>query len=332
MLNTHKCAAFAALGLLAALPAAAQTSAQGGSPRVTVDDAAVSFTGQQPVGDRGHVFVPLRGVFEKMGAQVGYDAASRKVTAKSDKSTVEMNVGSDTATVNGQPTQLSAPVKITNGAVLVPVRFLSESLGSSVKFDKDSQTVRVDTSKLPAASLKAPDVSGVQTAQAPPSGSPMSGSPMSGSPAPSTPMPASGTPTPGQPESTMNGQPNSSQPGSPMSGQPSSQTGGTMAPTPVQTAPTPVQTAPTPVQTPPAPVTQAPDQSAPDQSAPAPVAPVQTVPTTQTVPVVVDTAPSYAWVPWVILALVLLAALAWYLNRRGKTGQVIAASDDKPSL
>jgi len=56
--------------------------------------------------------------------------------------------------------------------------------------------------------------------------------------------------------------------------------------------------------------------------------PTQAVPVTP-VPVDADASDSHAWVPWVLGALVLLAALAWFLNRRGKTGQVIAANDEK---
>lgn len=290
--TNFRSAALAVLSLLAAVPA----FAQGGSPRVTVDNAPVPFTGQQPVDDQGHVLVPLRGVFEKMGAKVGYDAPSRKITAKSDKSTVEMNVGSSTATVNGQPVTLAVPVKVTNGAVLVPVRFLSENLGSSVKFDKASQTVIVDTSKTPAPSQKTPDTAGVKMAQA-------------------TPVPGSGTMN--GTNGTVSDTQSPSQPGSQTTEQAAP---GTTTPQPMQSAPAPsppVQTTPAPVQTMPAPV----------QTTPAPV------PTTQQpqAVTVVDATPatSYAWVPWVIGALVLLGALAWYLNRRGKTGQVIAANDEK---
>lgn len=298
LFTNSRAAALVAVGLLASVPAFAQS----GSPRVTVDNAPVPFTGQQPVDDQGHVLVPLRGVFEKMGAKVGYDAPSHKITAKSDKSTVEMNVGSSTATVNGQPMTLAAPVKVTNGAVLVPVRFLSENLGSSVKFDKASQTVIVDTSKTPAPSQRTPDTAGVKMAQA-------------------TPAPGSGT---------MNGTN-----GTVSDAQPPSQPVQTM-PTPTQTSPPPSQSTPAPMQTAPPPdqTTPAPVQTtpAPTQTAPAPVqtVPPQTTQQPQTV-TVVDTAPatSYAWVPWVIGALVLLGALAWYLNRRGKTGQVIAANDEK---
>ncbi len=250
--------------------------------------------------------VPLRGVFEKMGAKVGYDASSRKITAKSDKSTIEMNVGSSTATVNGQPVALAAPVKVTNGAVLVPIRFLSENLGSSVKFDKASQTVIVDTSKTPAASQGAPDTAGVKMAQAMPA-------PGSGT----TNGTVSDTQSPSQPTQTMPAPTQTAPtPSQPM-------------PAPMQTAPPPVQTTPAPVQTTPTPVQTTP---APAQTTPAPVqtmpAPITQQPQAVTV---VDATPatSYAWVPWVIGALVLLGVLAWYLNRRGKTGQVIAANDEK---
>lgn len=273
---------FAALGVFISAPVLAQD----GSVKVSVDNTPVPFTGQQPINDKGHVMVPLRGVFEKMGAKVSYDAATHKVTAKSDKSSIELNVGTTDATVDGKPVTLDSPTKITNGSVLVPLRFVSEILGSAVKFDKASQTVMVDTSKAPAPSQGTTDPSGTtgtQTAQMPTEPNTIT--------APATPAQAT---TPAPPVIINNNVPPSAPP---------------------ETTPqTPVQAV-----TPPGP---------PPAATPPVVA--QTQPTA---PVVVDTAPAAAgfalasYLPYIIGALVLLGLLAWFLNRRGKTGQVIAADD-----
>ena len=261
--------------------------AQNGAVKVSVDNAPVPFTGQQPINEKGHVLVPLRGVFEKMGAKVSYDAATHKVTAKSDKSSIEMNVGTTEATVDGKPVTLDSPTKITNGSVLVPLRFVSESLGSAVKFDKASQTVMVDTSKTPAPSQGTTDPSGTtgtQTAQMP--------AEPNAATAPNTLVQAT---APAPPVIINNNVPPSTPPE-------------TMPQTPVQTV------------TPPGPPAATPPVVA------------QTPPTT---PVVVDTASAAAgfalasYLPYIIGALVLLGLLAWFLNRRGKTGQVIAADDKK---
>lgn len=275
--------ALAALGVLGAAPAFAQD----GAVKVSVDNAPVPFTGQQPINDRGHVLVPLRGVFEKMGAKVGYDAASHKVTAKSDKSSIELNVGSTEATVDGKPVSLDAPTKITNGSVLVPLRFVSESLGSAVKFDKASQTVLVDTSKTPAPSQATPDQTGGTSVG---SGSDTSASPPTStgtaSSAATAPAPA---PAAAPPVIINNNVPSSTPPMTP----------------PAQAAPAPQPVAPQPVATPPPP----------------------------SQPVAADPAPAgFAWatyLPYILGALILLGVVAWYLNRRGKTGQVIAADDKK---
>lgn len=275
--------AFVALGVLGTVPAFAQD----GAVKVSVDNAPVPFTGQQPINDRGHVMVPLRGVFEKMGAKVSYDAASHKVTAKSDKSSIELNVGSTEATVDGKPVSLDAPTKITNGSVLVPLRFVSESLSSSVKFDKASQTVLVDTSKAPAPNQGTPgqtDGAAVgstsDTSTAPPTST--------GSTSPAATAPA---PTP--PVIINNNVPTAAPPVTP----------------PAQAAPAPLT---------PAPVTPAPQ-------------PAVTAPPSQ--PVVVDPPPAeFAWatyLPYILGALILLGVLGWYLNRRGKTGQVTAADEKK---
>lgn len=281
--------ALAALGVLGTAP----VFAQDGTVKVSVDNAPVQFTGQQPINDRGHVMVPLRGVFEKMGAKVGYDAASHKVTAKSDKSSIELNVGSTEATVDGKPVSLDAPTKITNGSVLVPLRFVSESLGSSVKFDKASQTVVVDTSKTLAPSQGTPDqaVGSTSDATTAPPTSTGSGSSAATDPAPTV----AAIP----PVIINNNVPPAAPPVTP----------------PAQATPAPVT---------PAPITPAPVTPAPQPAVTAP-------PPSQ--PVAVDPTPTgFAWatyLPYILGAFLLLGVLGWYLNRRGKTGQVIAVDDKK---
>ncbi len=117
---------------------------------VTVDKQAVEFSGGKPsrVGER--VLVPLRGVFEKMGAQVAYDSATKSVRATRGATDVQLTVGSKKGVVNGKPITLDAATEVTDGSVLVPLRFLSENLGAEVDYDGASRTVAIDTSKIPA--------------------------------------------------------------------------------------------------------------------------------------------------------------------------------------
>jgi plastocyanin len=128
------------LGVVPVLPAAAQNI------NVTVDGDVVSFAGQQPVQRFGSVLVPLRGVFEKLGASVAYDGASKTILAIKGNTSVTLQIGASAAQVNGQTRTLSSPAQAVNGTTLVPLRFVSEALGAQVKWNAPSRTVVIATS------------------------------------------------------------------------------------------------------------------------------------------------------------------------------------------
>ena len=76
-----------------------------------------------------HILVPLRGVFERFGARVWFDAASSTASASLSGSLVQVTVGSKTAWVNGKSRQLDvAPTELA-GRVMIPLRFVAEALG-----------------------------------------------------------------------------------------------------------------------------------------------------------------------------------------------------------
>lgn len=121
--------------------------------RVMVDQEPVTFWGMGPrVETGGRILVPLRGVFEKMGATVAYDESDRMVRATRGDTTVLLTVGSRKARVDGREVALDVPVRVTNGRVLIPLRVISEHLGASVEWDRASRTVAIDTNDLTANS------------------------------------------------------------------------------------------------------------------------------------------------------------------------------------
>jgi len=129
--------------LMAFALTAAISGAQGIS--VTVDDRPVQFRTTGPRYIDGRVLVPLRGVFEEMGAYVQWRPARREVTASRGDRDVQLNIGSRYATVDGQRVTLDVPAQIINGATMVPIRFLSESLGAEVRWNDPSRTVMIMT-------------------------------------------------------------------------------------------------------------------------------------------------------------------------------------------
>jgi hypothetical protein len=128
--------AILALSLVAPAAAIAQSSAT-----VVVNGQPMQFD-QPPVEQNGRLFVPLRGVFEHLGASVVY--SNGQINATAGRTTVQLHVGSTQATVNGQPTTLDAPPFLVAGRVLVPLRFISQALGASVNFVSSNDTVYVN--------------------------------------------------------------------------------------------------------------------------------------------------------------------------------------------
>lgn len=98
----------------------------------------------EPVVQDGRVLVPLRDIFENLGARVDYDRAERTIVARRDGTRVHMRIGSDRARVDGQPVRLDVPAMTIGGATMVPLRFVSEALGATVNFNQRRNVVRIN--------------------------------------------------------------------------------------------------------------------------------------------------------------------------------------------
>jgi hypothetical protein len=133
-------AAWLGAGVLLAIgtprPAAAQV-------QVTVNQTPIVFEGQPPVERGGRVLVPLRGVLERLGAFVRYDDLTKTVTALRGGTNITLPVGSRRALIGDRAVTLEVPATIVGGSVLVPLRFVAESLGARVTYDVGTQSVAI---------------------------------------------------------------------------------------------------------------------------------------------------------------------------------------------
>lgn len=116
--------------------------AQSGDIKVIINGVTQQYT-QSPVISQSTTLVPLRGVFESLGAQVEWDSKAKKVTASKSDNTLTLNVGSKLAYKNSAPVQLDAATQIQKDQVFVPLRFVSQSLGAKVKWDQATRTVSI---------------------------------------------------------------------------------------------------------------------------------------------------------------------------------------------
>ncbi len=80
-----------------------------------------------------------------MKAQViNWDAEKQTVTAAKDTVTIIVKIGSQQATINGAGKTLDVLAQIIKNRTMVPVRFISESLGAEVNWDANTQTVTIN--------------------------------------------------------------------------------------------------------------------------------------------------------------------------------------------
>ncbi len=124
---------------------------------VSVDGQPINFTGTQPMEVHGSVLVPLRGVFEALGANVDYNSATSTITASRAGRLIVLPLGSSTAQINGQTANLSQPAQVYNGTTLVPLRFVAEALGDYVDWSSATHVVSIQRDQSTAvASLPQP--------------------------------------------------------------------------------------------------------------------------------------------------------------------------------
>ncbi len=113
---------------------------------VVIDGDPVVFGEVGPMRVHGRVLVPLRGVLEKMGATVDYDAASQTVSAEKGDRKIELKIGEAFGRINDRDTPLDVPGKIFKGTTLVPLRFMGAALGARVDWDEMKSSVMITTS------------------------------------------------------------------------------------------------------------------------------------------------------------------------------------------
>ncbi|MDB5053619.1 MAG: hypothetical protein JWM44_1669 [Bacilli bacterium] len=128
-----------------------QTEEKPKPAEITVDIIHVKLDGklldfdQPPVLIKGKTMVPLRKIFESLGAEIQWDAATSTVTATKGQTVVKLTVGNDTAYVNGQGIKLEAAPTIVNEKTVVPARFIGESFGAKVTWEEATKTVLLQT-------------------------------------------------------------------------------------------------------------------------------------------------------------------------------------------
>ena len=119
--------------------------------KVELDGAEISFdVAPQVINEK--TMVPLRKIFEEIGALVKWDNDTKTVTARKSSKTITLTVGSNELKIDKGKTDeagnpvietvlLEVPAQTLSGRTLVPVRAISESFGMDVEWDQTNNKV-----------------------------------------------------------------------------------------------------------------------------------------------------------------------------------------------
>ncbi len=110
---------------------------------VLVDGRPLDFGNSPPQSVGGRLLVPLRAIFEALGAQVDFN--NGVVRAQRGPTQLQLQIGSNQAIVNGQTRTLDVPAQAIFGRTFVPLRFVGEAFGAGVSFNNATQTVQISS-------------------------------------------------------------------------------------------------------------------------------------------------------------------------------------------
>jgi hypothetical protein len=127
------------------LPLSSVFAAKAKTIYIFLDGKKMEFKLQQPVNVDGRVLVPLREIFEALGAKIKWDDATKTVTAQKNDVLITYKIGSLTGNRNNEIIQIPVPGRLVEGTTLIPLRFVGEALGAAVSWDEHSKTVIISS-------------------------------------------------------------------------------------------------------------------------------------------------------------------------------------------
>lgn len=107
---------------------------------VTLNGKKLSFE-QYPVIIDGRTLVPMRAIFEALGAYVEWDNSTKTVMGWLEDTVVHLTIGNNKMDINGSISELDVPPTIINDKTMVPIRAISEVFDCGVSWDSETKTV-----------------------------------------------------------------------------------------------------------------------------------------------------------------------------------------------
>lgn len=110
--------------------------------RVKLNDEFLSFS-TAPVIVNNRTLVPVRFLFERMGAHVVWHESARAITITYGNTIVDLAIGGEVIYVNGEAKKTDCPPQLINEKTMLPMRFIAEELGFSVSYDEANKIAEI---------------------------------------------------------------------------------------------------------------------------------------------------------------------------------------------
>ncbi|MGN0149453.1 MAG: serpin family protein [Clostridia bacterium] len=148
-----------AVMLLVSVPAIADADSE---IKVFADGKQLEFD-VQPIIENDRTLVPMRAIFEALGAEVSWDEEKQliiavKKTSENTQTNIEITIGesvmkkstmksTDISDTEDTVVALDVPARIVNDRTLIPLRAVSEAFDCDVQWDGEARTVTVTSAK-----------------------------------------------------------------------------------------------------------------------------------------------------------------------------------------
>lgn len=119
------------------------------SNKLLISDGVISETVMEaePYILNDRTMVPVRVISETFGKEVSWDGDTKTVTIKSSDKEIKLVIGSTEAVVNGAVVSLDAAPQISGDRTMIPLRFVTETLGFDVTYVDATRQVMITDEK-----------------------------------------------------------------------------------------------------------------------------------------------------------------------------------------
>lgn len=124
--------------------------------RIFIDGSELILGENIPMSESFRTLVPMRALFEKLGAEVIWVSETEPITAKIGSKTVSVRIDVAQIIVDGVAAELEVPARLIGDFTYLPLRAVTEAFGADVQWNEEMQTVTITTAAAEPAASAAP--------------------------------------------------------------------------------------------------------------------------------------------------------------------------------